>query len=358
MDLAHGSEVSECFQAQSHIYKHMYSFIQSMCLKSGVELGIPDIINKHGKPISLQELVSALNIPSTKADSLRRLMRVLVHCGLFATSSIHEDHHHEEEERYVLTNSSRLLLEDSSTCLSSTVLALLNPSLVTPWFSLGDWFQGTDLTPFESFHGSSCWDHVKENHQFIISMKKEMACDSRFASLIVLQHVDIFNMVTSLVDVGGGTGTLARTICEACPQIECTVLDLPQVVKNLPETKNLKFVGGDMFKFIPSTDAIVIKSVLHNWNDECCIKILKQCKRAIQSKDGGKVILIEILISDKKDEQELNKTRLFVDLEMMLATTGRERNKNEWEKIFLEAGFREHKIRETPGLFSIIEVYP
>lgn len=101
------------------------------------------------------------------------------------------------------------------------------------------------------------------------------------------------------------------------------------------------------------------QSVLHNWSDEDCIKILKRCKEAIPSKDeGGRVILIEMVINDKKDEPELTKTRLLVDMLMMLICSGRERNEKEWEKLFLEAGFSHYKITPTSGLNSIIEVYP
>jgi 2,7,4'-trihydroxyisoflavanone 4'-O-methyltransferase/isoflavone 4'-O-methyltransferase len=62
-----------------------------------------------------------------------------------------------------------------------------------------------------------------------------------------------------LVDVGGGTGVVAKLIHEAFPDIKCTVLDQPQVVGNLTGNKNLNFVGGDMFKSIPHADAVLLK---------------------------------------------------------------------------------------------------
>ena len=62
-----------------------------------------------------------------------------------------------------------------------------------------------------------------------------------------------------MVDVGGGTGTTARIICEAFPKLKCVVLDLPHVVENLTGTNNLSFVGGDMFNSFPQTDAVLLK---------------------------------------------------------------------------------------------------
>ncbi|KAJ9136106.1 hypothetical protein P3X46_033217 [Hevea brasiliensis] len=349
----------ELFQAQRHIYKHMYHYLESMSLKCAVQLGIPDIIHKHDKPITLPELASALQVPPTKASCLLRVMRILVHSGFFATTKIHENRG--GEEGYILTTSSSLLLKDSSTSLTTTVLAMLDPELITPWFSLSDCFQGNELTAFETYHGITFLEYGKQNLEFNNLLNEAMACDSQLVSLIVKNHKEIFEGVASLVDVGGGTGTLARTISDAYPHMKCTVLDLPQVVANLPESKNVKFVAGDMFQSIPSAEAVLIKSVLHNWSDEACVKILKQCREAIASTDkGGKLIIIEMVINEKKDESnnQLAETKLFADLQMMLVCTGRERNEQEWARLFLEAGFNRYKMTATCGLNSIIEVYP
>lgn len=101
------------------------------------------------------------------------------------------------------------------------------------------------------------------------------------------------------------------------------------------------------------------QSVLHNWSDEDCVKILKRCREAIPSKnEGGKVIIIEMVIDDKKDQHELTKTKLFYDMMMMVLLAGRERDEKEWEKLFLEAGFSHYKITPTFGFMSLIEVYP
>ncbi|KAF2303276.1 hypothetical protein GH714_016247 [Hevea brasiliensis] len=270
MELDQELGADELFQAQCHIYKHMYHYLESMSLKCAVQLGIPDIIHKHKQPITLRELASDLQVPPTKANCLQRVMRILVHSGFFATNKIHEN---QEEEGYVLTTSSSLLLKDSPTSLSTNVLAMLDPALVTPCFSLADCFQGNELTPFETYHGMNFWEYGKKNHEFINSLNEAMACDSQLVSLIFKDHKEIFEEVASLVDVGGGTGTLARAIADAYPHMKCTVLDLPQVVADMPETKSLKFVAGDMFQSIPSAEAVLIKSVLHNWSDEDCIKI-------------------------------------------------------------------------------------
>ncbi|THG13959.1 hypothetical protein TEA_024828 [Camellia sinensis var. sinensis] len=186
-----------------------------------------------------------------------------------------------------------------------------------------------------------------------------MGSDSRMMSLVVRDCGALFGGLNSLVDVGGGTGINARIISEAFPGIKCTVFDLPHVVENLPEEKNLNYVGGNMFKSFPSADAIFFKCVLHNWSDENCVKILKRCREAIPSKeDGGKVIIIDMVVDGDRDEHDITETKLVFDILMMVLVTGRERSEKEWEKIFLEAGFSHYKITPIFGLRSLIEIYP
>ncbi|XP_050275344.1 isoflavone 4'-O-methyltransferase-like isoform X7 [Quercus robur] len=125
-----------------------------------------------------------------------------------------------------------------------------------------------------------------------------MAIDSRLMNLVVKDYKPIFEGLGSLVDVGGGTGTVARIISEAFPHMKCTVFDLPHVVANLPDSKNLKFVGGDMFQYIPPADAILFKWILHDWSDEECVNILKNCKEAItkKGKEGKVMVCLHMIL--------------------------------------------------------------
>ncbi|KAK0577954.1 hypothetical protein LWI29_002833 [Acer saccharum] len=362
----------ELFQAQSHLYKHIFNYISSMSLKCAVELGIPDILHNHGgQPITLPELVSALKIQPTKAGSIYRLMRLLVHSGFFCVTkkSTHDDDQQEEEdEAYSLTPSSMLLLKDNPNCLSPFVLLNLNPiASLTPWNSLAAWFRedghGHITTPFESSHGLNFWDYGEQNPEFNTLFNKAMASDSQMANLVVKDCKPIFEGLNSLVDVGGGTGSLSRILSEEFPSMKCTVFDLPHVVANSPDhINNLNFIGGDMFQYIPPADAFLFKLVFHTYGDEDCVKILKKCREAISSKSDnqgeGKVIIIEIVINEKEDEHELTEAKLFFDMLMMAVLTGRERNEKEWQKIFLEAGFNHYKITPLFGLRSLIEVFP
>ncbi|KAK4589810.1 hypothetical protein RGQ29_020409 [Quercus rubra] len=205
----------------------------------------------------------------------------------------------------------------------------------------------------------SIWDYADQNPDFNDLFNKAMTSDSGMMNLVVKDCKPVFEGLDTLVDVGGGTGTCARTISEAFPHLKCTVLELPHVVANLQGSLNLNFVGGDMFQSIPSADAILLKLVLHALSDEECVNVLKKCREAISNKGKeGKVIIIDIVIDEKKDEHEITGTKLFFDMLMMVVVIGRERHEKEWEKLFLEAGFSHYKIKPLLGLRSLIEVYP
>ncbi|CAH2075766.1 unnamed protein product [Thlaspi arvense] len=131
------------------------------------------------------------------------------------------------------------------------------------------------------------------------------------------------------------TGTVAKSIANAYPHLKCTVLDLPHVVARLEGSKILNYVGGDMFEAIPRVDAILLKWILHDWSDEENIKILKRCEEAIPSKEkGGKVIIIDMVVENKKEDNESIETQLFFDMLVMILLTGRERTDKEWAKLF------------------------
>ncbi|KAI9078608.1 hypothetical protein K1719_039446 [Acacia pycnantha] len=76
--------------AQTHIWNHTVSYINSMSLKSAIDLNIPDIIHKHGKPMSLSLLVSSLQIHPSKSPYIHRLMRILTYCGFFSLQKVPE----------------------------------------------------------------------------------------------------------------------------------------------------------------------------------------------------------------------------------------------------------------------------
>ncbi|KAM0053243.1 putative trans-resveratrol di-O-methyltransferase [Helianthus debilis subsp. tardiflorus] len=354
-------------ESQVHIWNHIFSFVKSMSLKCAIRLQIPDIINRHGSPMLLSELVQALGLQQERTQSVYRLMRILVQCGFFVKQSVstrgrhdEEEEEEEEEEGYLLAPPSRLLLKEHPFSLRPYLLALLDPILTDPWHDMGKWFQKNDVTPFHTTHGRSLYDLAGQQPALNQSFNEAMACDSRLVVSVILKSCGgLFQGLDSIVDVGGGTRTVGKAIAEAFPDTHCIIFDLPHVVNGLVGSKNLTYVGGDMFEAIPIANAVLLKWILHNWNDEECIKILKNCKEAIPSKEnGGKLVIIDMVVTVDEGDTELFETQLYFDMLMMSCLTGRQRSEKDWAKLFLDGGFSDYKIFPVLGLRSLIEVYP
>ncbi|KAK9131991.1 hypothetical protein Scep_011519 [Stephania cephalantha] len=158
--------------------------------------------------------------------------------------------------------------------------------------------------PFEAAHKKIIWEFGLENHDICNMFNEAMSADSRVISIVLLTKCkDIFEGLTVLVDVGGGIGVMGRAIAEAFPHIKCSVLDIPRVVTASKGSENLKFVAGDMFQVIPSADIVLLKD---------CLKILKQCREAIISKEkGGKVVIIDIVLDPDGGTPESVELQLF-----------------------------------------------
>ncbi|KAG9459281.1 hypothetical protein H6P81_003789 [Aristolochia fimbriata] len=352
-------------QAQIQLWHDMLSFINPMSLKCAVELGIPDIIHKHGRPINLPTLAAAIPIPVDKTDHLHRLMRVLVHTGIFSS----HDEEAEKEELYALTPFSRILVRDNKDC-QSPMLKILDPAIIKPWLFLSQWFKGegpttgtSSTTPFELCHGCTMWELTTRFPELNGNFNEAMACDSRFIMrTLVTECAPVFHGLKSLVDVGGGTGFAATALAEAFPNLQkITVLDLPHVVAGsvAPADSPLNFTVGDMFRWIPPADAVFLKWILHCWDDKGCVKVLKKCKEAIpRREEGGKVIIVDMVLNSKRGDHLFTETQLFSDLAMSVVLTGKERDEAQWKKIFEDASFSHYKIVPVSGVCSVIEVFP
>ena len=98
---------------------------------------------------------------------------------------------------------------------------------------------------------------------------------------------------------------------------------------------------------------------MHDWSNEECGKILKRCKEAIKGREGGKLIIIDMVMTgNEKGDNDTIETQLFLDMTVMVLYASQERNEKEWAKLFSDAGFSDYKITPSLGLRSIIEVYP
>ncbi|MQL96075.1 hypothetical protein Taro_028747 [Colocasia esculenta] len=367
-----GSTHKELLTAQTRVWNYTFGYIRPLSLMVAVQLGIPDAVHSHGGPISLSDLASTVGVAEAgKVRALRRLMRALSHFGCFERSVTKAaagegEREADEEEVYAPTPFSSYLVKDSPTTAAPFLLLNTYPLFVSSWYSMAAWFRGErpeSAYGFEAAHGGTVWESVSSVAELKALFNDCMACDARWAiALVTKEHPEVFKELTSLVDVGGGNGTSAKAIKDAFPDMRCTVLELRHVIAASPAVEGVDFVEGDMFEHVPTADAVLLKWVLHDWNDEDGVRILRRCREAVTRarERGGKVIIVDMVMSDGDggvDWEEVEAQHLF-DVYMLANTGGAERTEKEWRRILTAAGFSSCKITPDLGPRSIIEAYP
>ncbi|WMV46501.1 hypothetical protein MTR67_039886 [Solanum verrucosum] len=202
-----------------------------MSLKRAIQLGIPDIIHSHGRAMTLSNLVDALSINNNakSLDYIFRLMRILIHGGFFNQTRVND-----KEEGYLLTLVSCLLLKDEPLSQVPFVQMELDKKFIDPCHSLSKWIKSDDDSsiPFEIAHGKPLFEYDERqpniNRQFI----EIMANDSLLViSVMIKNYREVFEGLKLLVDVGGGTGIVAKVIADALLEKNCIVFDLPHVIE-------------------------------------------------------------------------------------------------------------------------------
>ena len=172
-----------------------------------------------------------------------------------------------------------------------------------------------------------------------------------------------FSNTKVLLDVGGGSGQLISAVLQKHPTMRGIVFDLPRcaesaktLFREMGVSERAEFVEGDFFEAVPTgADTVLLKSIIHDWDEERGAKILKNCRQAIS--ELGKLLLVERLMPSLPSNDGEHKSHAMSDLNMLRGPGGRERTKGEYETLLNQNGFRLNAIF-LAGLFSVIEAYP
>lgn len=160
------------------------------------------------------------------------------------------------------------------------------------------------------------------------------------------------------VDVGGASGYLMHDLMQANPRLRGIVFDLPHVTPDaaaaaarLGLSDRLEAVAGDFFKSVPENgDLYLLRYVLHDWDDDSCVRILANCRKAMRP--GGRVLVLEMILGTIGGEPVVVPSQ---DLNMMAVLGGRERAVNQFDKVFAAAGLRRTAVTSTESPMSVIE---
>ncbi|KAL2335356.1 hypothetical protein Fmac_016569 [Flemingia macrophylla] len=313
-----------------------------MVLKSALELGILETMAKAGPGAYLSTSQIVSEIPTIKNPEapamLERMFSLLASYSILTCSLQQRPHDGKAERHYGLHPKAKYLVNNEhGVSLASYFLMEQDKVLTDPWHELTDSIKEGGL-PFNNAHGTTIFEIHDLNPRFNKVFYKGLSDSSSITMKKILETYNGFEGLGSVVDVGGGNGAIVNMIASKYPTIKCINFDLPHVIKEAPPYTGVKHISGDMFVSVPEADAIFMKWICHDWNDEHCLKLLKNCYDSLP--ESGKVILVEGIIPEMPDSKLSSKCEFQMDLTMLCHTSnGKERTEKEYQALATGAGF-------------------
>jgi hypothetical protein len=316
----------------------------SQAIYAVAELGIPDLLADG--PRRCDDLARETK---THAPTLFRILRFLAGAGLFNELGPKE---------FELTRLGSTLRTDLPGSLRPVVRFLLSEFEWTPWGRLIHSVR-TGETAFDHVHGMGPFEYFRKNPEASAVFNSAMTSLSARSGTGIVERYD-FSGLRKVVDVGGGHGLLLATILRANPTMRGVLFDLPdvvvgagQVLENFGVRDRCEVVGGSFFGGLPpGGEAYVLRQIVHDWDDDRALAILRNCCAAMT--ETGKVLVIEREIAAHHREAM---RVLHLDLEMLVNVGGMERTEAEYRSLFENAGFRLTTIVPLldAGGFSVFE---
>lgn len=308
------------------------------------KLGIPDLLKSS--PKSAEELASATKM---HAPSLYRVLRALASVDVVSST---------EGDRFALTPLSETLVTDAPGSLRWFAVSELGQEHYPAWGNLMQSVKTGEIA-FDHFFGVDIWKYFQENPEEAAVFNDSMSAVTAATNEAIGALYD-FSHFGTVVDVGGGHGGLVTSILKANPQVKGVLFDAPEVIEGARarlEAAGLadrcETVSGDFFRSVPAGgDAYVMKWIIHDWDDQRAITILKNCRSQMQP--SSRLILVDCVVPEG-DEPHFSK---FIDLNMLVMTGGKERTEKEFEKLLGVAGFKLLRVIPTDLPTSIVEAEP
>ncbi len=287
---------------------------------------------------------------ATHPASLNRVLRLLATVGVF-----------EERENgtFALTAVGDCLRGDVPWSARDGVMLFGGPRIQEAWGDL----EYCVRTGEPAFRKRGITDHFAEmakDPEGVAVFDAAMANFTRMIAVAVAASYD-FNQFSTVVDVGGGNGALVRGILEHYPRLHGVVFDQPHVVERAAPAvaessvaDRCRLVGGDFFREVPTGgEAYLLKHVIHDWNDEQALTILRTCRRAMRP--DAKLLIVEGVYPPRVDQSQESRGAAANDVNMLVNTGGRQRSESEFRALYDAAGFTLTRIVPTPARVAVIE---
>jgi orsellinic acid C2-O-methyltransferase len=316
---------------------------------AAAELGIADHLVGEARDAAFLAAATQSHAPS-----LARLLRALTAIGVLNET---------DDRRYSLTQLGTTLRSDVPGSMRAWALLFFSDDQGKAWEALPHAIR-TGEHAFRHIFGTDQWTRLAARPDAARLFDQAMQSMTQGVNGALISHYP-FGNYKWIVDVGGGNGSLLLSVLARHPTMRATVFDLPHVAEaarlHIAEqglSDRCEAVGGDAFVAVPSgADAYVLKGVIHDWEDNEAIRILRTCRAAM--KEGSKLLLIDRILPERIDSNDaLTRGRFITDINMFLNPGGRERTEAELRDLLGRAGLRLTRVMPMPSPQAVTEVEP
>ncbi|TDP90590.1 methyltransferase [Labedaea rhizosphaerae] len=320
--------MSEHDDPAASLMRLLWGYTTTGLTVAALRLGLPDRLADRTRTTA--ELAAETG---SHEPSLNRLLRALAAIGLVDEV---------EPGRYRLSAVGALLRTAGAGSMYAVARVSTDATVVDGWRDL-DHSVRTGQPVFDREYGTDFWTHLARDPELSALFNASMGEGTQDTANAIAKHYD-FSRFATVVDVGGGNGTLLASILAAEPAVRGIVFDNPQGVAEAPAELRAAGVAdrcevraGDFFTDVPAGgDLYLLKNILHDWDDERAALILANCRRAVP--DGGRVLLVESVLPARVDPAGPPDAYLM-DINMLVNFGGRERTEAEFHALLSAAGF-------------------
>jgi hypothetical protein len=319
----------------------LFGFFPTQVLHVGARLGVADLLANG--PRTTDDLAAAT---STHPPSLYRVLRALACFGVLAEVA------------------PGTFARDGRSSIRHLIELFAGHDVWRAWGELDASVRTGDVA-LERITGMTTFEHMAANPELQATFNKAMSEGTRNAAPGIVD-AGRFERFSSVVDVGGGDGTLLAAVLAATPGLRGTVFDLATGLADAPATlaaagvaDRADVTAGDVFESVPTgADAYLIKSVIHDWDDERTVAILGRIRAAIG--DAGTLLIVEPVMPSAPSATPDVLMMVMSDLNMLVCTGGKERTATELRTLLAHAGFALQAITPVSGPtnYSVIEATP
>jgi SAM-dependent methyltransferase len=334
-------------ETRSRLVRLVYGYMAAQMVHTAVRLGIPDLLDAG--PRDSAELAAETG---AHQPSLHRLLRALASFGVLTEP---------EPGRFGLADLAIPLTRHAEDRFSALTRLFCSPEFWRSWTELEHSIR-TGGAAFEHVYGVPFFQYLTNTPDLLATFNEAMAENAHFEAPRFVSGYD-FGRYDSIVDIGGGNGTLLHAILDAHPAMRGVILETPAVAEQAraaTEAAGLsarcEVVAGDFFAAVPAgAQALLLKSVIHNWDDERCVTILRNCRAAVRP--DGVLLVLEPVLPARMESATCVET-VMSDLNMLTLTSGGfERTEADFHRVLAAGGFALTAISDTIAAtdFRVIE---